>query len=168
MTGVHPILDDNRRAVGDLLAAAERCGDVWTAPRAPGKWSPSQIVEHVARSLEEAANVVSGRPSKFVKLPFFLRPVARGLFFNRTLRRAAFPKAKTTKALDPTAGPATPAEARVHLEAAIESFDRGCRARAQTGEAVESEAFGRVSLADYARFVALHTRHHCKQMPGGT
>ena len=28
-----------------------------------------------------------------------------------------------------------------------------------------SGAFGTVSLADYARFIEIHTRHHCKQMP---
>jgi hypothetical protein len=168
MSDVQRTLDDNRVAVGELIAAAERCSDVWTVPRAPGKWSPSQIVEHVARSLEEAANVVSGRPSKFLKLPSFLCPVARALFFNRTLRRVTFPKAKAARALDPAAGPATLAEARRHLDAALEKFGRDCRACAQAGRAVESEAFGRVSLTDYARFVALHTRHHCKQMPGGT
>jgi hypothetical protein len=168
MSDVQRTLDDNRVAIDELIAAAERCSGVWTVPRAPGKWSPSQIVEHVARSLDEAANVVSGRPSKFLKLPSFLRPVARVLFFNRTLRRAEFPKSKAARALNPAAGPATPAEARRHLDAALERFDRECRACAHAGRTVESEAFGKVSLADYARFVALHTRHHCRQMPGGT
>ena len=168
MVDVNTRLVGNRGAIADLIAAAEKSGGVWTVPRAPGKWSPSQLVEHVARSLDESANLVSGAPSKFPSLPFFLRPVARGLLFNRVLRKSAFPKAKTNKAMDPASGPATPAEARVRLEGALARFDRECRACADTGGAVASGTFGTVSVADYARFIELHTRHHCKQMPGAT
>ena len=135
-------------------------------PRAPGKWSPSQVVEHVARSLDESANVVSGAPSKFPKLPFFLRPVARGMLFNRVLRNGAFPKARTNKAMNPAEGPATPAAARTRLEEAHARFDRACRASATSGGVVSSATFGNVSVSDYARFMELHTRHHCRQMPG--
>lgn len=166
MGDVDLTLAANRAAVSDLIAASEKSEAVWTVPPAPGKWSPSQIVEHVARSLDESANVVCGVPSNFPKLPFFLRPVARGFLFNRVLRSSAFPKGKTNKAMDPASGPATPADARVRLEGALERFDRGCRACAQAGGAVASTTFGTVPVADYARFIELHTRHHCKQMPG--
>jgi hypothetical protein len=155
----------NRDAISELVAAADRCGSAWTAPRAPGKWSPSQVVEHVARSIDESANLISGAPSKFPTLPFFIRPVARTMLFNRVLRNSAFPKAKTNKAMDPESGPATPADARRRLEDALARFDRECRACAQRGGTVASSTFGRVAVADWARFIELHTRHHCKQMP---
>lgn len=166
MADVSAALGANRDAVGELIAAADRCGSAWAVPRAPGKWSPSQLVEHVARSLDESANVVSGAPSKFPNLPFFLRPVVRGFLFNRVLKNSAFPKARTNKAMDPASGPATPAEARIRLESALARFDRECRACADAGGAVASATFGTVPVEDYARFIALHTRHHCKQMPG--
>ena len=38
-------------------------------------------------------------------------------------------------------------------------------ARAQTSDSVTSSAFGSVAVADYARFIEIHTRHHTKQMP---
>jgi hypothetical protein len=41
--------------------------------------------------------MAAGRPSKFPKLPAVIHPVARGLLFKRVLRKAAFPKAKTSK-----------------------------------------------------------------------
>jgi hypothetical protein len=44
------VLAANRSAVDDLIAAAERATPNWTTPRAPGKWSPAQVAEHVARS----------------------------------------------------------------------------------------------------------------------
>ena len=63
MADLNDVLAANHAAVLDLVAAAERSAATWTTPRAPGKWSPSQVVEHIARGLDEAANVVSGAPS---------------------------------------------------------------------------------------------------------
>ena len=128
-------------------------------------------MEHVARGLEEAANGVSGAPSSIPMPPAFLRPLLRLLFFNRILKKGVFPKGyKAIKALDPTRGPATPAEAeaRVRLEGALARFDQECRRRAASGQHVVSTGFGKVSLEDLVRYSALHTRHHCKQMPGAT
>ena len=64
MAEIDTALGANRHAVDQLIRAGEQSGAAWSTPRAPGKWSPSQIVEHVARGLEEAANIADGRPSK--------------------------------------------------------------------------------------------------------
>jgi hypothetical protein len=166
MADVNDALAANRDAVLDLVAAAERSAATWTTPRAPGKWSPSQVVEHVARGLEEAANVVSGAPS-IPMPPAFLRPLLRLFFFNRILKKGVFPKGfKAHKAMNPTSGPATPAEARVRLEGALARFDQECRRRVASGQHVVSTGFGTVSVEDLVRYNALHTRHHSKQMPG--
>ena len=167
MADVNDALAANRAAFMDLLAAAERSAATWTTPRVPGKWSPSQVVEHVARGLEEAVNVVSGAPSLPMP-PAFLRPLLR-LYFNRILKKGVFPKGfKAHKAMNPTSGPTTPAEARVRVEGALARFDQECRRRADSGQNVVSTGFGTVSVEDFVRFSALHTRHHCKQMPGAT
>jgi hypothetical protein len=101
--------------------------------------------------------------------PAFLRPLLRLFFFNRILKKDAFPKGfKALKALDPTIGPATPAEAGVRLEGAFARFDQECRRRAASGQHLVSTHLGTVSVEDFVRFNALHTRHHCKQMPGAT
>jgi hypothetical protein len=166
MSDLNMSLAGDHAAVAALLAAADDAGAVWTVPRAPGKWSPSQVVEHVARILEESANVASGAPSKFPKVPFFLRPIARALVFNRTLKKNAFPKMKASTAFVPMSGSATPPEARVRLEGALDRFDKACRARAASGEDVMSTIFGAVPVAEFARFQELHIRHHNLQMPG--
>ena len=171
MADVNDVLAANRAAVLDLVAAAERSAATWTTPRAPGKWSPSQVVEHIARGLEEAANAVSGAPStrSIPMPPAFLRPLLRLLFFNRILKKDTFPKGfKAHKAMNPTSGPATPAEARVRLEGAFARFDQECRRRVASGQHVVSTGFGMVSVEDLVRFNAIHTRLHCKQMPGET
>jgi len=165
MADVSDALAANRAAVIDFVAAAERSAATWSTPPAPGKWSPSQVVEHVARGLDEGANIVSGTPS-IAMPPALLRPLAR-LFFYRILKKGAFPKGfKSHKVLDPASGPATPAEARVRLEGAFARFDQECRRHAASGEPVVGTGFGTVSIADFVRFNAIHTRHHCKQLPG--
>ncbi len=164
MPDLTTVLDDNRAALEDFIAAAEQAASTWTTPRAPKKWSPSQVTEHVALTFEEGAKIVAGEPSVFPTLPSLLRPLLRGLFFNRILRKNAFPDARTMKGLDPPSGPAAASEARARLEAAWKSFDDACRNREASGRAVEHGAFGTVSVADYARFMELHTRHHQKQL----
>jgi hypothetical protein len=107
MADIDPPLASLRTAVAELFAATERAGATWTKPRSLGKWSPSQVVEHVARIMEESANVAAGRPSKFPTIPFFLRPIVRIVVFRRTLRRNDFPKMKAADAFIPVTGSAT-------------------------------------------------------------
>jgi len=122
-------------------------------------------VEHVARALEESANVAAGRPSKFPNLPAILHPVLRGLVFKRVLKNSAFPKGKTNKAMNPASGPPTPMEGRARLEAAHQKFDKACRELASRDAVIRSTIFGRVGVGDYVRFMELHTRHHRQQIP---
>lgn len=163
MAEIDTALAASRDAVDQLIRAGEQPGAAWIASRAPGKWSQSQIVEHVARTLEESANMAAGRPSKFPSLPAVVRPIAR-LVFRRVLRKAAFPKAKAAKAFNPASGPATPAEGRIRLETAHQQFDEACRRIAADGRPMPSPGFGAVPVQDYVRFMELHTRHHGKQM----
>ena len=167
MNDLDAALDAHRRAVADFLASADRCASVWHTPRAPGKWSPAQLSEHVARSLDESANEVAGLPSRFPSFPGLLRVVARGLFFNRVLKTQAFPKARTRPAFDPEEGPESPKAARARIEAAASRLEQACRDRARSGGTVRSGLFGAVPVSQYAQFQALHTRHHAKQLPAG-
>jgi len=159
-------LADLHATVGAFLVTVDSVGARWTVPRAPGKWSPSQVVEHVARIMEESANVVSGAPSKFPTLPIVLRPIARLLVFRRILRKGVFLPMKAIEAFKPTAGADTPAGGRGRLEEAFSRFDKACRARAASGRDVTSTIFGAVSVGDFAKFQELHVRHHHQQIRG--
>lgn len=164
MADAASLLAANRAAVDELAGVAEVTGAHWTTPRSPGKWSPQQVVEHVAMVYEEAGNEIGDRPTKLPTLPVFVRPLAR-IMFKRVVKTGRFPKAKTNKAMDPASGPTSPGAARARLDAALAQFEEACLARAATGEDVTSGAFGRVALADYLKFTALHTRHHTRQIP---
>jgi hypothetical protein len=162
MTEIDTALAANRDAVEQLIRAGEQSGAAWSTPRAPGKWSPSQIVEHVARGLDEGANIVAGRPT-LPTPPAVVRMIAR-FIFKRVLRKAAFPKGfKAHRAMNPASGPASPAEGRIRLEKAHQEFDEVCRRIAAEGRAITT-IFGSVPLQDLVRYNELHTRHHIKQM----
>lgn len=166
MADIDTALAASRDAVDEMIRAGEQSGAAWNAPCAPGKWSPSQIVEHVARGLEEGANVAAGHPS----IPMapavvraVLRPIAR-FVFKRVLRKAAFPKGfKAHTAMNPASGPATPAEGRIRLVTAHQKFDEACRRIAADGQPIAS-FFGSVPAQDFVRFSEIHMRHHSKQM----
>lgn len=165
MTDVAKALQQNRLAVEEFLADAEGAESAWLTPRAPKKWSPSQLSEHVARAIEQSGYAIAGKPTVFPVFPRFLRPVMRGLFFNRMVRTGHFPKgAKTNKPMDPESGPATPAEARARLRGALAVLDAASLARGPGEQVVDTTTFGKVSLADYLVFQAHHTRHHRPQL----
>lgn len=170
MADIEALIASNRDAVDELFSLAEVAATEgrWTTPRAKGKWSPQQVVEHVAISLEEAGNVIAGRPTKLPTMPALLRPLG-GMMFRRVLKKGGFPKVKTPSAMDPAkdapAGPATIEDARARLDAGLAAFEKACRDRAAKGDAVPSKAFGNVSVEDYARFNELHTLHHARQIP---
>ncbi|HUJ23958.1 MAG TPA: DinB family protein [Bryobacteraceae bacterium] len=164
MTDIDTALAANRDAVDQLIRAGEQSGAAWSTPRAPGKWSPSQIVEHVARGLEESVNMATGRPSKVRMPPAVIRPIVRLLLFRRVLRKAAFPEGfQAQKVMNPASGPATPAEGRLRLETAHQNFEEVCRRIAADGRLMRT-IFGSVPVQDLVRFSELHTRHHRKQM----
>lgn len=153
-----------RVAVDEVVETSVACAARWLVPAAPNKWSPAQVAEHVARSLEEAAIDMTGQRSKMPSLAWPLRFVARKLLFERVLARGAFPRAKTNKAMDPETGPESPAAAGLRLDAAWRTFADACRTRSASSSLAASRTFGAVPLADYVRFQEIHTRHHRAQM----
>jgi hypothetical protein len=166
MADINMALAASKEAIEQLIASGERRGAAWAAPRAPGKWSPSQIVEHVARSLEESASMAAGHPSKFPRLPAVVHPLVRALLFKRVLRKGAFPKGRTNRAMNPVSGPATVEEGRVRLETAHDKFAAVCRQLASHDALMRTTIFGVVPVVEYVRFMELHTRHHGRQMAG--
>ena len=163
MASIDAVLAASRIATEQFLAHAEAMSAEWATPRARGKWSPSQIVEHVTRSYEASVNVAAGQPSAFPNMPALVHPLLR-IVFRRILRRGVFPKGRTTKAMNPAAGVATPAEGRTRLMAAHERFEAACRTVAASRAPINTPMFGAVAVEDFVRFMELHTRHHGRQI----
>jgi DinB family protein len=166
-----PALDDaltaNREAAKRFLATARTVAkEAWAKPIAPGKWSPAQIVEHVAISTEVALKAIKG--DKTVgSFPRLFRAIPRAMVFNPTLKKGAFPKRMK--------GPAIFAPSKEHIsfdasaariERAVTSLEAHVRDLAKAGtHAFDHGFFGRLKIADYVRFNGLHANHHEKQLP---
>jgi len=160
---IEAVLTASKNAVDQLLANAASRDGAWDRPCAPGKWSPSQIVEHVARSYDASVNVAVDQPSAFPSIPRLLHPLLR-VVFRRILKRGAFPKGRTTKAMNPSKGAATPVDGRTRLMTAHERFEAACRTAAARGTPIKTPMFGAVAVEDFVRFMELHTRHHNRQI----
>ena len=152
-----------RANVDDMLKTVHQSDAFWNVPRAPGKWSPSQVVEHVALAMEETVNDLLGRPSKFPKMPTLLRPLVRTVLFNRVVRNGKFPKAKTNAAMTPAKGPESPAAASTRMATALATLEAGVAEARARGKDCTSQTFGAVSVADYVIFQAVHVKHHHEQ-----
>lgn len=163
MDNIDKALAASREAIDQLIATAALTGPAWAIPPAAGKWSASQIVEHVARSLDASVHVAAGHPSAFPRVPAILHPILR-IVFTRILRKGAFPKGRTTKAMNPLNGPATPADGRTRLETAHGRYETACRQLAAGGAPIRTPMFGSVPVEDFVRFMELHTRHHNRQI----
>jgi hypothetical protein len=157
-------LRTTRAAVDDMVRTAHEAAARWSTPRAPGKWTPAQVVEHVARALEASAADIAGQPTRFPTLPRPVRVLVRTLFFRRVLRTGTFPRARTNPAMNPPSGPATPAEGALRLHAAWRTLEQAATRCAERSDEITSVMFGRVRLADYVAFQGHHARHHRAQM----
>jgi hypothetical protein len=153
-------LRENREAVASLVGRAQRLAAAqWDTPRAPGKWSAGQVVEHVAVAYEAGTKALRGEQS-LPPIPRLFRPLVRTLYLRRVLKRGRFPKGKVKGLFTPALNP--PRDATLaRLRAAAAAFE------AEVPRApgpLDHPVFGNVPVADYVRFNALHTRHHERQL----
>lgn len=141
---------------------------VWKVPRAPGKWSPAQVVDHVGIASHVVVTVMQGR-GDVPKIPKFLRWLPRKTYFDPVLRKGFPKKSYTTKAFVPPAEPAPRAALVARLETEIAAVEAEARAMAARGQAsFDHTMFGTLAVADYVTFNTLHLDHHRTQLPGAS
>lgn len=163
MADLHGALQTHRTAVEEFLAAARQVPVAqWNQPRAPGKWSPGQVTEHLALAYEVNRRVVNGSFSGN-GAPRLLRPLLRTLLLKPVLKRGSFiPGSKSPKVFRPAISPPQKAPLLGRLQIAAKAFETDAGALAS--DAIEHPIFGRLSLADFVRLQEIHTRHHRNQV----
>ena len=170
MANLESIIATQQTAADAFKAAAEGVADnLWSVPRAPGKWTPAQVMDHVGIATRVARGAMSGN-AKFGSLPRFLRWLPRKLFFDKVLRQGAFPrKGGGPPAFAPSTEPMPRAELYKQLDSEIAAFAALAREMSAAGRTTfEHGFFGTVAIADYVRFNALHLDHHREQLPRAT
>lgn len=156
----------NREAATKFLSTARTVAkEEWAAPIAPGKWSPAQIVDHVATSTEVALKAIKGDKS-VGSFPRIFRAIPREMVFNSTIKKGAFPgKMRGPAIFAPSREHASLDASAERLERAIADLEAHVRDLAKAGkDTFEHGFFGRVKVADYIRFNGLHTDHHEQQL----
>ena len=162
MADIQPALQAHREAVDAFLDSARAVPpDAWMRPRAPGKWSPGQVVEHLSLAYEVNRGVLHGRAP--MRAPRWLRPLLGRFLLRPVLRRGRFiPGSKSPRVFRPGPSPAPPAELLGRLAAATTAFEAD--AAAFGADTVEHPFFGRLPLGDFVRLQEIHSRHHRGQL----
>jgi DinB family protein len=161
---------DNRQAVEAFIAAAHAVPQsAWAQPRAPRKWSPGQVTEHVAIVYEGARAILDGTFAGRAA-PRVMRPLIRAFALNPILKTGRFKTGLRAPAFfQPTSSTASVDDLSARLRQAAGAFAAAVETAAGQGMTfVDHPFFGRVDLADYSRLQAIHTRHHAQQLGTGT
>lgn len=132
----------------------------------PGKWTPAQIVEHLALALEMSATTFAARRSKEPM-------VRRGTTFREkigkvfTFSLGGFPPG--LRAPERTTPPprVDGHAAEAHFRAALsewEAVERDLLPARRSDLFVKHPRLGDLTLEEWARFHDVHARHHARQI----
>jgi hypothetical protein len=168
VTEVESAIALQRHAADNFKSAALRVPEpAWNVPRAPGKWSPAQVTDHVGVTTKVAHDALAGR-ANMGGIPKFLRPIAGAFFFKPVIAKGFPKKGKGPAIMAPAHEPMPREQLLRRLDDEVESIARAAADMARAGRThFEHSFFGRLAVADYIRFNALHLDHHREQLPSG-
>ena len=140
----------------------------WLVPRANGKWTPAQVVDHLNRAYEVVTCEVEGGKGMTLRLTFPKRLFLRLMYLRRILRGGYFPEGAPAPyetrpgqgAADQSAAIAEfRSRARKFSEAVAKAYDSGRRIR------VTHAYFGTAPVDKATLLCVRHIEHHEKQLP---
>ena len=161
-------LQRHQQAVVRFVETADKLDDVaWHARGAAGQWCPGQVSEHVALTYHQLLAELLGTGGMRRRLPWWKETMLRLRFLPGILRAGAFPKARAPREIRPPELPrpkpivlgALRSDAR-RFEEELTSARDGGRGR------LTHPYFGRLGPEQVLGFIAAHTEHHRRQLPG--
>jgi hypothetical protein len=166
----HGVVASNRRAVSAFVEAVRAVAPArWAVPRAPGKWSPSQVTEHVVLTYEQSRRMLEGTfvgPAQ----PWFKQLLARRFGLPRLFKRGDFGTGplQGPDFIQPSDAPPSSALLLERLNLAARDLEQhlagGSGAKPTM---VVHPIFGRLPLTDLLHFLWIHTDHHRPQLDAG-
>jgi pimeloyl-ACP methyl ester carboxylesterase len=152
MTDLRSALDAHHRAVDAFVQTARGLPPArWDQPRAPGKWSPGQVAEHLTLAYQVNRDLLHGGPPP-LSAPRFLRPLIRIFLLGPVLRRGGFfPGTKAPRIFRPGPTPGPPDELLSRLEATTNGFEADSEALGS--DVVDHPFFGRLPLRDFVLLI---------------
>jgi len=149
-----------------LLATLQSCpADAWNRPRAQGKWSPAETVEHLALAYRAILADLAGKPIVRRRAGPLMTFLLRSLLLPHVLFHRTFPVRVTAPRETRPVGalPQPPDAAREFRELA----DRVERELATAGDhRVMHPYFGPLDATTALRLCSVHIEHHQRQIAG--
>jgi len=141
----------------------------WDEPRAPGKWSPSQIAQHLVLTYQAVLRELGGEPGMRLKLSALRRRVLKWFILPHILFHRSFPIAAVSpRELRPSAGASAQADVGSILLDLEDRFEDAISLAVTSGTpGVTHPYFGTISPLRALRFLTVHLEHHTRQIPVG-
>lgn len=156
-------------AVAGYVATAAKIDDAaWREPVEEGKWSPAEITHHLVLAYEAVVREITGGAGLRVQTGWLLRLFLRPTFLRPILKTRKLPRgAKAPRSLLPDVGDMSREEALERLRSVAGEFEREIDARRDRKDLrLTHHVFGAIKPLEGIDFVAIHTEHHCRQLPG--
>jgi hypothetical protein len=162
---------DHREAMASAVGAVRAVDSrLWDAPRAPGKWSPAEIAEHLSLSYAPLLAELDGGAGYALRLTGWKLRLARWRYLPVILERGVFPPGgRAPREARPAGHSASPEAAAARLAESASHFERRLTEAQASGPVRLTHAyFGKLAAPQILRLLAVHARHHRRQLPGGS
>lgn len=165
------LVEEHRQALAELQTTAESLPETsWEAPRAAGKWSPAQIVEHLRLTCRTIQSELEGRGGMRVRTSWVRQRVLRLLLVPRILRSRKFPEgAPAVRELRPQS------DARYDRRQTLDALGEQAASLVATLAAADPAAvavthpfFGRLDPLQGLELATVHVQHHRAQLEDAT
>ena len=142
--------------------------DSWSRPLAPGKWTPAEVTSHLAESYRILRTELAGGQGMALRLPRFQCWLVRHTILPRILKTGLFPTgARAPREIRPREVMKDPSAALAVLTAEANAFMEDLTTRASSRRVHLTHAyFGSMSARQSLQMVAVHNRHHARQLAG--
>lgn len=161
----------HQQAVAAYEERARRVAhNTWLRERAPGKWSPAAITQHLIMALDTGVQEMSGGAGMVMRLSGLKLWLARTFILRRILRDGRFPGgARAPRETRPQGELPPQAEGLRNFLAAAEKLDAAAVKAHETKRDVRitHPYFGALNMTDALFLSAKHIEHHTRQLPDG-
>ena len=159
--------DAHRDSIESFISAAETTPlSAWDAPLSEGKWSPSQVAEHLRLTYEVGGLELSGQAGLRVRTSWWARLMLRLRVLPVILRDGRIREgALAPRELRPGPGPFERESLLGKLREAADATEAALMVRVQSrSTGITHHVFGQLTPAQALRFLTVHNLHHARQL----
>jgi hypothetical protein len=162
-------LADHQASVREFVGKARNVpAERWLTPRGPGKWTPAQEARHLVLGYEAFLRDIGSGVGMQIRGTPFRRLVWRWFGLTSILLRKRIPvAARAPREARPEWEPTPASDLLPQLERCAAEFEGAISNawRAEPGRTVTHPYFGKLTLDQTLRLVAVHNRHHAAFLP---